>query len=103
MPTNTRNWFLAEVNVSNNLAADENDCPIEAYNNIRTGPFLMHIYKDMTNSISGSSFGRILADSAGDLINLCSFNVTSLAAFVEFYCLRNDYAVYAAVETTLTR
>jgi len=30
-------------------------------------------------------FGRILADSAGDLITLYSVNVTSPAAFVDFY------------------
>ena len=30
-------------------------------------------------------FDRILADSGGDLINLCRVNVTSPAAFVDFY------------------
>jgi hypothetical protein len=49
------------------------------------------------------SFGRILADSAGDLINLYSLNVTSPAAFVEFCWFKNDYALYEALETTLTR
>ena len=38
-------------------------------------------------------FGRILADYADELITLRSLDVTSLAAFVEFHCLKNDYAV----------
>ena len=32
-----------------------------------------------------------LADSANELINLCCLDVTSLAAFVEFYCFKNDW------------
>ena len=49
---------------------------------------------------SHSSFGRILADSASKLINLYSVNVTSLAAFFEFYCLRNDYGLYVVLVST---
>lgn len=46
-------------------------------------------------------FGRILADYADELINLC-FDVTSLATFVEFHCLKNDYAKYARSGSRLT-
>jgi hypothetical protein len=51
--------------------------------------FISGIYMNRKDPFSHSSFGRILADSASKLINLYSVNVTSLAAFVEFYCLRN--------------
>jgi hypothetical protein len=47
------------------------------------------------------NFGRILADYANNLINLCGLDVTSLAAFVVFYWLKNDYVLYEAAEENL--
>ena len=44
----------------------------------------------------GGLFGRLLADYAWNLINLYSVSVTSLAAQVNVYGLRNDYALHVA-------
>ena len=39
--------------------------------------------------------GKLLADYAWNLINLYSVSVTSLAAQVNVYRLKNDYAIHA--------
>ena len=41
------------------------------------------------------NFGRLLADYAWNLVNLYSVSVTSLAAPVSVYRLKNDYVIHA--------
>jgi hypothetical protein len=48
----------------------------------------------MSQGYSRKIFGRLLADYASNLINSCSVSVTSRAAPVNVYRLRNDYALY---------
>jgi hypothetical protein len=50
-----------------------------------------------TESLSLTLLGiwQTLADYAYALRNVCSLDVTSLAAFVEFLLIGNDYALYA--------
>jgi hypothetical protein len=44
--------------------------------------------------VHNEKFGRLLADSAWNLINSCSVRVTSLAALPKVYGIRNDYALH---------
>ena len=48
-------------------------------------------------------FATILPRPTSRLYVLCSVYVTSLAAFVEFYYMRNVYVLYVALVSTLTR
>ena len=46
------------------------------------------------SGLVGNFFGRVLAGYAWNIVNFCCVSVPSLAAPVNVYRLRNDYALY---------